>query len=422
MNPFISFVIGAAFGAILVLVIYHFQQKKARELAQELVAQAQVQKTQELEILLDRLRDSFGSLSFEALKKNTDEFLKLANEVLSRQTQMGEKDLESKKRLIDQTLEGMKTDLNKIQTLITEFEKDRANKFGQLENQLRLALEQTSKLQETTNQLRQALASTRVRGQWGERMAEDILRLMGFVEGFNYEKQKSGETGLTRPDYTFFLPQGRKINMDVKFPLDNYLHYLEASNDTERENYKQQFLKDVRARIKEVTTRDYINPEENTLDYVLIFIPNEQVYAFINENDRTLLDEALKKKVILCSPITLYAVLAIIRQAMENFNLQNTAGQILNLLDSFYKQWQAFVKSLEKVGKKIEEAQNEFQILNSTRKNQLEKPLRQIETIKKQCQPEMLKPGTIPAEAEIIEGEAEVEEEEQELPGLADKK
>lgn len=422
MNPYISFVVGTAFGAILVLVIYHFQQKKASELAQELVAQAQVQKTQELEILLDRVRDSFGSLSFEALKKNTDEFLKLANEVLSRQTQMGEKDLESKKRLIDQTLEGMKTDLNKIQTLITEFEKDRANKFGQLENQLRLALEQTSKLQETTNQLRQALASTRVRGQWGERMAEDILRLMGFVEGFNYEKQKSGETGLTRPDYTFFLPQGRKINMDVKFPLDNYLHYLEASNDTERENYKQQFLKDVRARIKEVTTRDYINPEENTLDYVLIFIPNEQVYAFINENDRTLLDEALKKKVILCSPITLYAVLAIIRQAMENFNLQNTAGQILNLLDSFYKQWQAFVKSLEKVGKKIEEAQNEFQILNSTRKNQLEKPLRQIETIKKQCQPEMLKPGTIPAEAEIIEGEAEVEEVEQELPGLADKK
>lgn len=422
MNPFISFVIGAAFGAILVLVIYHFQQKKARELAQELVAQAQVQKTQELEILIDRVRDSFGSLSFEALKKNTDEFLKLANEVLSRQTQMGEKDLESKKRLIDQTLEGMKTDLNKIQTLITEFEKDRANKFGQLENQLRLALEQTSKLQETTNQLRQALASTRVRGQWGERMAEDILRLMGFVEGFNYEKQKSGETGLARPDYTFFLPQGRKINMDVKFPLDNYLHYLEASSDTERENYKQQFLKDVRARIKEVTTRDYINPEENTLDYVLVFIPNEQVYAFINENDRSLLDEALKKKVILCSPITLYAVLAIIRQAMENFNLQNTAGQILNLLDSFYKQWQAFVKSLEKVGKKIEEAQNEFQILNSTRKNQLEKPLRQIETIKKQCQPEMLKPGTIPAEAEIIEGEAEVEEEEQELPGLADKK
>ncbi|MGB9894056.1 MAG: DNA recombination protein RmuC, partial [Candidatus Saccharicenans sp.] len=282
---------------------------------------------------------------------------------------------------------------------------------------------QTDKLQETTSQLRQALAGAKTRGQWGERMAEDILRLMGFMEGFNYQKQSSGENVPTRPDYTFLLPQGRKINMDVKFPLDNYLHYLEATGDKERENYKQQFLKDVRARIKEVTTRDYINPEDNTLDYVLVFIPNEQVYAFINENDPALLDESLKKKVILCSPITLYAVLAIIRQAMENFNLQNTAGQILNLLDSFYKQWQAFVKSLEKVGKRIEDAQKEFEVLNSTRKNQLEKPLRQIETIKKQVQPEMLEAGIIQAEAEIIEEESgPVESIEEERPKSVEEK
>jgi DNA recombination protein RmuC len=408
MDFLITFALGAIFGAVLVLLISFLHKRRARELAQELVNQAQLQKTQELEIMLGRVKDAFGSLSLEALKRNTDEFLKVANEVLSKQTRSGEIELEGKKKLIDQTLDGMKIDLSKIQTLISEFEKDRAAKFGQLEKQLNLALEQTTRLQETTSQLRQALASTRVRGQWGERMAEDILRLMGFVEGLNYEKQIAGEGSQQRPDYTFYLPQGRKINMDVKFPLDNYLHYLEASSDQERENYRQQFLRDAWARIKEVTTRDYINPEDNTLDYVLVFIPNEQVYAFINENDRTLLDGALKKKVILCSPITLYAILAIIRQAMENFNLQNTAGEILNLLDSFYKQWQAFVKSLEKVGRRIEEAQKEFEYLNSTRKNQLEKPLRQIETIKKQVQPEMLEEaGAIPAEAEVVENGAE---------------
>ncbi|MDD8030739.1 MAG: DNA recombination protein RmuC [Acidobacteriota bacterium] len=408
MDFLIAFALGAIFGAVLVLLISSWNKRRAKELAQELVNQAQFQKTQELEIMLGRVKDAFGALSLEALKKNTEEFLKVANEVLSKQTQSGEMELEGKKKLIDQTLEGMKIDLSKIQTLISEFEKDRAAKFGQLEKQLSLALEQTTRLQETTNQLRQALASTRVRGQWGERMAEDILRLMGFVEGLNYEKQTTGEMGQGRPDYTFYLPQGRKINMDVKFPLDNYLHYLEASSDQERESYRQQFLRDVRARIKEVTTRDYINPKDNTLDYVLVFIPNEQVYAFINENDRTLLDNALEKKVILCSPITLYAILAIIRQAMENFNLQNTAGEILNLLDSFYRQWQAFVKSLDKVGRKIEEAQREFEYLNSTRKNQLEKPLRQIETIKSRVKPEMLEEASpIPAEAELVENETE---------------
>jgi DNA recombination protein RmuC len=391
MEILIAFIAGVLFGAILVLVINYFHQKKARELE-------------------DRARDSFRSLSVEALRVLVDQ----AGKELSHYTQMGEKDLESKKELIDQTLEGMKTDLNRIKDLIRDFENDRTLKFGQLESQLNEALKQTRRLEETTSQLHQALASTKVRGQWGERMAEDILRLMGFVEGYNYEKQKSADTAAGRPDYTFLLPQNRKINMDVKFPLDNYLRYLEASSEVERENHSQQFIKDVRSRIKEVITRDYINPEDNTLDYVLVFIPNEQVYAFINEKDPTVLDEALKKKVILCSPITLYAVLAIIRQAMENFNLQNTAGQILNLLEAFYKQWQAFVKSLEKMGRKIKEAQDEFDKLNSTRKTQLERPLQQIENIKKQCQPGLLESGEIMTEAEVVEAEAEIEELDQE--------
>ncbi|MBC7349799.1 MAG: DNA recombination protein RmuC [Candidatus Aminicenantes bacterium] len=418
MEFLIAFALGAVFGALLVILVNYFQKHRARELAQELVNQTQQQKMQELELLLGRVKEAFGSLSMDALKRNTEEFLKVANEVLSKQTRTGELELEGKKKLIDQTLEGMKTDLARVQELITGFEKDRAAKFGQLEKQLSLALEQTSRLQETTNQLRQALASTRSRGQWGERMAEDILRLMGFVEGINYLKQKTMETGQNRPDYTFFLPQERKINMDVKFPLDNYLHYLEAQGEKDRENFKQQFLKDVRDRIKEVTNRDYINPEDNTLDYVLVFIPNEQVYAFINEHDRTLLDEALKKKVILCSPITLYAVLAIIRQAMENFNLQNTAGQIMKLLESFYRQWQLFVKSLEKVGRKIYEAQQEYENLNTTRKNQLEKPLRQIDSLKKQVGPELLEAEALPAEAEMIEGEEGADDNrEQKEPG-----
>ncbi|MEA3470911.1 MAG: DNA recombination protein RmuC, partial [Thermodesulfobacteriota bacterium] len=331
-----------------------------------------------------RVKESFGALSLDALSKNTEEFLKLANERLSKQTESGEKELDGKKKLIDQTLEAMKTDLKGIQDLVVTLEKDREKKFGELSSQLKSASEQTIKLQETAHQLKVALSSTKARGQWGERMAEDVLRLAGFVEGINYRKQKALETAATRPDYTFFLPQDLKVNMDVKFPLDNYLRYLESENDTERERNKNRFLKDVRERIKEVLTRDYINPEENTVDYVIVFIPNEQVYAFINENDATILDEALKNKVILCSPITLYAILAVIRQAVDNFNLEKTAAQILSLLGTFYKQWDSFIRSFDKMGKRIEDVQKEFNHLTSTRRNQLEKPLRKIEDLRRQ--------------------------------------
>jgi len=400
-------VLGFIIGVVLVIIVQAIRKKSARSMARELIAQAQTQRVQDLEIILSRVKDSFGALSHDVLSKSTQELLKLANETLSKQTQMGGMELEGKKQLIDQTLLAMKDDLGKVQDLMKTLEKDREQKFGQLETQLKSAAEQTSKLQETTHHLRQALASTKVRGQWGERMAEDVLNLAGFIEGINYLKQQVLETGPARPDYTFNLPQGRKVNMDVKFPLDNYLRFLEAPGESDKESFKSQFLRDVKNRIKEVTTREYINPEENTLDYVLVFIPNEQVYAFINESDSTLLDEALKKKVILCSPITLYAILAVIRQAMENFNLEKTAGRIMALLGGFNKQWEAFVESMDKMGVKIHQAQEEYDRLTTTRRNQLERQLRRIEDLRLE---KGIEPEPPLLEAKIQAGSDESEE------------
>lgn len=334
--------------------------------------------------LIGHLKVSFGSLSLEALSKNSAEFLKIAKETLSNQTHLGEKDLEGKKKLIDQTLASMKEELQKVQNIVSNFEKDREKKFGELANQLKVTAEQTGQLRDVTTQLRSALTSTAARGQWGARITEDILRLAGFIEGVNYEREKTQDTINTRPDYTFLLPKGLKVNMDVKFPLNGYLRYIESGNDTEKQRFKDQFLRDARIRIKEVTTRDYINPEEKTLDYVIVFIPNEQAYAFINENDRSLLDDALRSKVVVCSPLTLYAILAVIRQAVDNFNLEETASQILSLLGVFNKQWDAFIKSFDKLGTKIKEAQEEFDALTYTRRTKLERPIKKIEDLRRQ--------------------------------------
>ncbi len=382
MTLIMTFVAGLVIGIAVILVLNQLKKPEAAALARELVLQTEKEKTGDLEALMGRVRDSFGALSLEAMQKNTDEFLKLANETLSRQSGLGEKDLEGKKKLIDQSLESMRGDLRKVEDLMLSLEKDREQKFGQVASQLKFTAEQTAKLQETAHQLRQALGSTKARGQWGERMAEDVLRLSGFIEGVNYLKQKALETAAGRPDYTFPLPQGRKVHMDVKFPLDNYVRYLEAEREPEKETLKTQFLRDVKARIKEVTTRDYINPEENTLDYVLVFIPNEQVYAFINESDPQVLDDALRNKAVLCSPLTLYAILSIIRQAMDNFRLEETAGGMLKLMGAFRRQWEMFVRSMEKMGKKLDEAQSEYQTLTTTRRSQLERPLRQIEELR----------------------------------------
>ncbi|MFH1691576.1 MAG: DNA recombination protein RmuC [Candidatus Omnitrophota bacterium] len=331
--------------------------------------------------MVDKLKGAFATLSFDALSKNSEHFLQLAQEKFKGLANSADKDLEGKKKLIDQTVIDMRNEMEKVKELMSTLEKDRENKFAQLTLGLGQMTHEASKLQETTQQLRAALANTKTRGQWGERMAEDVLRMAGFVEGINYSKQKAQGDG--RPDYTFFLPKGLKVNMDVKFPLDNYLRFFEAQAEMEKQTHKDQFLRDVKNRIKEVTTRDYIDPENQTMEYVIVFIPNEQVYAFINESDRSILDEAMRQRVIFCSPLTLYAILAVIRQAIDNFNLERRAHRILDVLASFEKQYSLFCTSLDKMGSRLEDARKEYETLCTTRKNQMDRQFRKIDQLRK---------------------------------------
>jgi DNA recombination protein RmuC len=273
--------------------------------------------------------------------------------------------------------------LTEVQRKIEEVGKVSGEKITEVATLIKKHEEVTAKLKDTTEHLGNALASSKKRGEWGERMAEDIIRLIGMVEGVNYIKQKTLEHATGRPDYTFLLPNSLKINMDVKFPLDNYVRYLDAESEHDKKRFRDELLKNTKTMMKEVTGREYINPAENTVDYVLIFIPNEQVYGFINEMDPKIMDEALKQKVILCSPFTLYAVLAVVRQSIENFNLERTASEILTLLMDFSKQWTAFKDKFKAMGDRLDAAKKEYDALNTTRSNALERPLRKIDELGK---------------------------------------
>jgi DNA recombination protein RmuC len=384
LSLIIGVFIGFALGILISLLLRFLQRKTGKELAEELFRENEAQRKEHIDAIIENIKASFGNLSFDALSKSTEEFLKLAKARLESEREISIKELDGKKVLIDQQLQQMTNKLEHVSTLMKDLEKDRVKKYGELTSQLNTATQQTSALMQTTNQLREALASTKVRGQWGERMAEDVLQLAGFIENVNYLREKTIEGAGSRPDFTFFLPGDLKLNMDVKFPLTNYIKFLESDVEPEKVKFRSDFLRDVRARIKEVTSREYINPEQNTVDYVLLFIPNEQVYSFIHEQDSSILDEGLKNRVIFCSPITLYAVLAVIRQSVDNFALERTSNEILSLFGLFKKQWNEFLKKLEMVGKRIQDTQKEYEQLTTTRRRQLERPLSKIDDLREQ--------------------------------------
>ena len=281
---------------------------------------------------------------------------------------------------VDGQLAAMSAELARVTQLLREVERDRAEKFGELAGHLRAAGQQTAALTGATQALREALASTKARGQWGERMAEDVLRLAGFVENVNYRRQRAVEGGGV-PDFTFLLPRDLHLHMDVKFPLDNYVRSLEAPSEAERARCHAEFLRDVRRRIRELAARGYASGRE-TVDCVLMFIPNEQLYGWIQEHDAGVLDEALRQKVVLCSPLTLFAVLAVIRQAVDNFVLEQTSTEILGLLGGFSHQWELFSAQMDRVGARLESAQKEFESLSTTRRRMLERQLGRIDDLR----------------------------------------
>lgn len=235
-----------------------------------------------------------------------------------------------------------------------------------------------------TNALAGALANSRVRGQWGERAAEDILRAAGFVEGASYFKQQvnagNGAGAGTRPDFEFPLPKGYRVNMDVKFPIENYVRALETESATDREAHEHAFIRDVRARVKEV--RAYADPAGGTVDYALLFIPSESVYSEINRLAPGLIDDALTQRVIPCSPLTLFGVLAVIRKAVDAFALHQASDEVLHLMATFDKEWGKFTDSLAVLGRQIATVRGTYDDLTGRRQRALQAPLDAIDALR----------------------------------------
>ena len=283
---------------------------------------------------------------------------------------------------IDASLRGVQESIGlRIQQMDDEIKRLReqnAEKFGSVDKAV-------SDLLKSTGDLNNVLSSSQARGQWGERMAEDLLKAAGLIEGINYEKQDTISGG-GRPDYTFLMPPDRVLYMDVKFPMDSYTKFVSATDSGVMASLKADFMKAVRDRVKELERRDYVvSTAQQSLDYVLLFVPNESITGFIHEADPSLIDWALERKVVLCSPLTLYAFLVVVRQATESFHTEETAAQIMQMMGKFRKQWESYVKSLDKVKRNFDNMQEELDDLTvGKRFKGLNRETKKIEALRKQ--------------------------------------
>ena len=434
----LSVAIGLALGlAVCLPVALYFLKRTRKSLTETFDAALQAQKTT-FESVSAEMKSTFGSLSSDALRSNQESFFEVAENKFEGQAQLHSAKLEEKEKLIDAQLQNMsetlktvpteldksqknvseviekstksldesnkshltqlqeKSDtqtkehiakldekellinrrlgemdekLGKVQELIGEFEKARESKLGALDDQLK-------NLTTTTSSLQRALADNRARGQWGERIAEDILKLLGFVEGFNYFRQQLTTSG-ERPDFTIKLPNELTVNMDVKYSFDNYDLYHSSESEADRAKYATAFLRNVKTEVKSVASKDYIN--EKTVNCVLLFIPNEQIFRFIHEQDHSIIDTALQSKIVLCSPLILYPVLAVIHQAAQNLAFERKSQEVFAVLTEIRKEWENYTELMEGMEKNFGTLQDKFHKLTVTRTRALDRQFNKIE-------------------------------------------
>jgi DNA recombination protein RmuC len=381
MNLSLAFGAGVLAGLLTFWLALRLRERDTKALALEIVHQADVAKTREVDLLTSKMQESVKALTSELITGGVQQLNDAARDSLSRYTSDNQSALESKKELIDQSLASMNVKLEKVSTLVGELERDRERKFGELSKHLVDASSETTKLRDSADQLRGILSNPTARGQWGERLAEDVLRAAGLVEGVNYRKQIPMRSGC-RPDFTFMLPNGLVLNMDVKFPLDNYLRSFDCTSDNDRKSCTELFKRDVQKTIKQVHERGYIDVAEKTVDYAILFVPNERVLSFLNECDAAAIDDALRNKVVICSPFTLYAVLVVIRQAVDNFKFAQTTSEILVLHSIFNKEWAKFKGAFDDIKDSIDDLQEAFEALTSTRRRKLDGVLDKIDELR----------------------------------------
>ena len=297
-------------------------------------------------------------------------------------TQQSGEALGQRAEVISTTLKGVQDDVTKRLTeLNQELDQLRQHNAGQFSS----VSEAVNMLAQRTANLNEVLSSSQKRGQWGERLAEDMIRAAGLVEGVNYSKQDTTAGG-GRPDFTFVMPPDRVLFMDVKFPLDRYVAHLDAADDATRASTKSEFVRAVKSHVDALAKRDYVDQTtEDALDYVLMFVPNESISGFVHEADPHLIDWALERKVVLCSPLTLYAFLVVIRQATESFHTEQTAAEITQQINKFSKEFENYTAAVDKVRATFVKLDNELGAIatDGTRFRKLSVPVRDIEKLRK---------------------------------------
>lgn len=325
------------------------------------------QKNSEIESIVDRV---FG-MSAQKVAQQSRDILQADKEAIH-------VDLRNKQLAMEKLVAELRSEMGDHQKEIHKAEKERIHEFSAIIKSLEHHKELTDDLKTSTDTLAKVLSNNQQRGEWGERIIEDLMRSNGLVEGVHYEKQKKLGTTTLRPDITILLPNNRVVPVDVKFPYSEMQKMSVAETKAQQKIHLKQFEQDLKVKIKKVA--EYIDVGQDTLDYAIMFVPNEAVFSFINQSMPNMVDLALGKRVLLVSPFTFLIVARTVMESYRNFMIGDKLKEVVKYIDDFVSEWDKFKGSFDKYGKTIATLQKDYDNLTGTRVRVMEKKIGKVQS------------------------------------------
>lgn len=306
--------------------------------------------------VMNEVQKETSQSNFVMMQKTLEEkFENISNKVLK--TQKEDLQREQKENLAN-ILNPFKMEIGDFKNLIQQTNKMNTEDKGFLKKELSDLRLLNSSLSKNADDLVNALkGNSKIQGDWGENQLKNILDMAGYLEGQDYQMQfnlKSDDGDNLRPDCIICLPDGKKLIVDSKVSISNYVDYMKSENPQERKHYLELHVSSIKKHINELATKEYQKLlKDNSLDFVFMFIPNEHAYIEALKFDSSIYDNAYKNNVAITTPSSILPILRTVKN-LWNIEKQNeNASKIAEKAGQLYDKLAGFVGNMESIDKSL---------------------------------------------------------------------